>query len=70
MKNSESPAMPIEIGGFGMYAPAAYTGLTKREYFVKSFITASITSGNTYNGFIDDAIMWANEALSKLDETK
>ena len=33
MKNSDMPAMPIEINGFGQYAPEVYGGLTKREMF-------------------------------------
>ena len=70
MDNGKMPAMPIEIDGHGQYAPEAHTGLTKREDFTKTFIAASISAGNTYEGFIDDAIMWAEEALAKLDETK
>ena len=31
MKNSDMPAMPIELSGFGM--PEAHYGLTKREMF-------------------------------------
>ena len=33
MKNSDMPAMTIELSGFGMYAPEAHHGLTKREMF-------------------------------------
>lgn len=33
MKNADMPAMPIELNGFGQFAPEAYTGLTKREMF-------------------------------------
>ena len=70
MKNADLPAMPIELDGHGQYAPEAYTGLTKQEDFAKTFIAAQISTGNTYQGFIDDAIMWAEEALTKLNETK
>ena len=31
MKNSDMPAMPVELSGFGQYAPIAYMGMTKRE---------------------------------------
>jgi len=31
MNNADSPAMPIELNGFGQYAPEAHCGLTKRE---------------------------------------
>jgi len=33
MNNADMPAMPIEINGYGQYAPEAHTGLTKREHF-------------------------------------
>ena len=32
-KNANLPAMPIELNGFGLYEPAAFTGLTKLELF-------------------------------------
>lgn len=31
MKNGDTPAMPIELSGFGQFKPEAYAGLTKRE---------------------------------------
>lgn len=31
MINANKPAMPIELNGFGNYAPESHTGLTKRE---------------------------------------
>jgi len=33
MNNADTPAMPIELNGFGQYAPEAHYGLTKREKF-------------------------------------
>jgi hypothetical protein len=35
MKNTNGnlPAMPIELSGFGQFAPESHTGLTKREQF-------------------------------------
>ena len=36
MKNADLPAMPIELNGFGQYAPEAHIGLTKREMFAMS----------------------------------
>lgn len=38
MKNADLPAMPIELNGFGQYAPEAHTGLTKREMFAMRFM--------------------------------
>ena len=31
IKNGDMPAMPIEINGFGQFAPEVFIGLTKRE---------------------------------------
>ena len=31
--NANLPAMPVEFNGFGLYEPAAFTGLTKLELF-------------------------------------
>ena len=36
MKNADLSAMPIELNGFGQYAPEAHIGLTKREMFAMS----------------------------------
>lgn len=80
MKNADLPAMPNDtdaetlsiihgVNNFNDFLRFR-TGLTKREDFTKTFIAACISEGNTYKGFIDDAIMWAEEALAKLDETK
>lgn len=33
MKNGDLPAMPIELSGFGQFAPEAHTGFSKRERF-------------------------------------
>lgn len=33
MKNRDKLAFPIEINGFGQYAPEVHVGLTKREVF-------------------------------------
>ena len=68
MKNGDMPAMPIEINGFGQYAPEVYGGLTKREMFAMHFVSALITNGNTYNGFIDVAILYADALLKELDK--
>ena len=38
MKNADLPAMPIELNGFGQYAPEVYGGLTKREMFAMHFM--------------------------------
>ncbi len=33
MENKNEPAMPIELNGYGQYAPHVHMGLTKREMF-------------------------------------
>lgn len=45
MKNADKPAMPIELNGFGQFAPEAHTGLTKREMFAM----------HAMQGFLSDA---------------
>ena len=38
------PAMPIELSGFGMYAPEAHYGLTKREMFAMAAMQGILAS--------------------------
>lgn len=40
--NQDTPAMPIELNGFGQFAPEAHTGLTKREMFAMHAMQAWI----------------------------
>lgn len=47
MNNSDMPAMPIELSGFGQYQPEAHTGLTKREQVLKDFMVAILSNPNT-----------------------
>ena len=44
MKNGDMPAMPIEINGFGQYAPEVYSGLTKREMFAMAAMQGILSS--------------------------
>ena len=44
LQNKDTPAMPIELSGFGQYQPDAYTGLTKREMFAMHAMHGSISS--------------------------
>jgi hypothetical protein len=43
-KNGNLPAMPIELSGFGQFAPEAHIGLTKREMFAMVAMQAVISS--------------------------
>ena len=66
MKNTDMPAMPIEINGFGQYKPEAHTGLTKREYFAAKAMAAYI-GGVLANSHPDYTLPnpSANEAASE-----
>ena len=76
MKNADLPAMPIELNGFGQYAPEAHTGLTKREMFAMHFMQAWIQhhgSAGDY-GFCKEgaalsAIECADSLIAKLEKT-
>ena len=77
MKNGDIPAMPIELNGFGQFAPEAYTGLTKREMFAMHFMQAWIqhhgSSGDygfSIAGAAQSAINCADELLNQLEQTK
>ena len=78
MKNANTPAMPStgeisdtdEVWAYqiGDRARFNFCGLTKREMFAMHFMAASIASGNTYNGFIEDSISYADSLLNKMGE--
>ena len=77
MKNADLPAIPIELNGFGQYAPEAYTGLTKREMFAMHFMQAWIQhhgSAGDYpfskEGAALSAIERADSLLAELEKTK
>ena len=71
MKNADMPAMPCQpLGQDGMPSWEMTCGLTKREMFAMHFMSASISTGNTYNGFIEDSISYADSLLDKLEQTK
>ena len=46
MKNADMPAHPIELSGFGLYAPEAHHGLTKREMFAMAAMQAQLSALN------------------------
>jgi hypothetical protein len=77
MKNADTPAMPIEINGFGQYAPECHAGLTKREMFAMHAMQGLLSSNATYGGVTTnrkalaaDALAHADALLSKLERTK
>ena len=76
MKNADLPAMPIELNGFGQYAPEAHTGLTKREMFAMHFMQAWIQHhgsagdyGFSKEGAALSAIECADSLLAELEKT-
>ena len=76
MKNADLPAMPIELNGFGQYAPEAHTGLTKREMFAMHFMQAWIQHhgsagdyGFSKEGAALSAIECADSLIAKLEKT-
>ena len=69
------PAMPIELNGFGQYAPEAHTGLTKREMFAMHFMQAWIQHhgsagdyGFSKEGAALSAIECADSLIAKLEK--
>lgn len=75
MKNADAPAMPIELNGFGQYAPTAFGGLTKREMFAMYAMQGLLSANATYNGktndrsaLAKDAIAFANALLEELSK--
>lgn len=73
MKNSDMPAMPIELNGFGQFAPEAYTGLTKREMFAMHAMQGLCAHSCDYHlpeHLAQDAVMYADAILAELEKNK
>ena len=83
MKNSDMPAMPIEINGFRQYAPECHTGLTKREmfaihamqglcgtYFSQETIDFYDSSEQLVKCLIESSVELADALLVELERTK
>ena len=69
MKNGDMPAMPIEINGFGQYAPEVYGGLTKREMFAMAAMQGLLSreSGRPTD-IAGYSVSYANQLLKALEE--
>ncbi len=68
MKNGDMPAMPIEINGFGQYAPEVYGGLTKREMFAMAAMQGFLADSNVQTiSAVNMAVECADLLLRKLD---
>ena len=76
MKNSDMPAMPIELSGFGLYAPEAHYGLTKREEFTKVAMQQLIPkymhlpATDRWQLVANEAINCAEAVLAELERRK
>jgi hypothetical protein len=67
MKNGDMPAMPIEINGFGQYAPEVYGGLTKREMFAMAAMQGLLDDSNVQTiSAVNIAVECADLLLRKL----
>jgi hypothetical protein len=81
MKNTNGnlPATPIELSGFGQYAPEAHTGLTKREQFAMAAMQGLLSNATLkpyigMSGFDSGnislcAIVMADTLLTELERT-
>lgn len=75
IKNGDLPAMPIELSGFGQFAPEAHAGLTKREQFAAMAMQGLISSGMDWTLFdhrdvSEQAVIMADSLLKELERTK
>ena len=72
-KNGDMPAMPIEFSGFGVYAPEAHYGLSKREMMAMHMMASFAKKSGSLSDWHDDAIDAVNAAdalLAELERTK
>ena len=73
-KNADMPAHPIELSGFGLYAPEAHYGLTKRQMFAMAAmqgILSSETQDYEYkdkDSLIDACVEYADLLLKRLEK--
>ncbi len=61
-KNADMPAMPIEFSGFGLYAPEAFGGLTKREDFAKTAMLGLLSNPSMIDSVTNLSIDWLADA--------
>lgn len=74
MRNADLPAMPIEFSGFGLYAPEAHAGLTKREIFAMHAMQGLLSGRDSeefdFEGAAIYAVSHADALLIALEKTK
>lgn len=73
-KNADMPATPIEFSGFGLYAPEAFGGLTKREEFAKTAMLGLLSNPSMMDSvmsidlMVDASILIADKILTDLEK--
>ena len=71
IKNGDLPAMPIELSGFGQFAPESHTGMTKREQFAMAAMQGILsTMIMRPEDAAEKAVKYANALLAELERTK
>ena len=71
IKNGDTPAMPIEINGFGQFAPEAFIGLTKREMFAMAAMQGLLAHQNrAISDAAELSVLCADALLKQLEQTK
>lgn len=75
IKNGDLPAMPIELTGFGQFAPEAHVGLTKREMFAMAAMQGILSNGVDFTTHEDKdvasaAVIHADNLLAELERAK
>ena len=72
IKNANLPAMPIELNGFGLYEPAVFTGLTKREMLamaaMQGLLVNAERNGLTFDTAPAQAVKCADALLAELEK--
>jgi len=66
--NKDCPASPIEINGFGQYAPEVYGGLTKREHFIAIAMSGLITRNIEVDRVAELSIRIADKTLELMEK--
>ena len=73
IKNGDLPAMAIEFNGFGLYAPEAHYGLTKREQFAAMAMQSIAAKSGWHvspSEIASESVKLADALLAKLERTK
>ncbi len=71
IKNGDLPAMPIELSGFGLFAPESHAGMTRREHIAAIAMATILSKPDTTMSYAArEGVMFADELLAELERTK